>query len=76
MTIVGSKRMIVYDDVAQQEKFVLDARVERAHRTTTLLPSSIIKHGHGDTYAPYITGRAVESNASTSLTAFNTENSR
>jgi len=35
MTIVGSKRMIVYDDVAPLEKLrIFDARVERRLTTT------------------------------------------
>ena len=40
MTIVGSTRMIVYDDVAQHEKIrIFDARVER-RPITTRSPSS------------------------------------
>jgi predicted dehydrogenase len=54
MTIVGSKRMIVYDDVAQQEKIrVFDARVERPPHYDTFAEFHYAYH-YGDTYAPYI----------------------
>lgn len=54
MTIVGSKRMIVYDDVAQQEKIkVYDARVERPPHYDTFAEFHYAYH-HGDIYAPFI----------------------
>jgi predicted dehydrogenase len=54
MTIVGSKRMIVYDDVAQQEKLrIFDARVERPPHYDTFAEFHYAYH-YGDTYAPYI----------------------
>ncbi len=54
MTIVGSNRMIVYDDVAQQEKIrVFDARVERPPHYDTFAEFHYAYH-YGDTYAPYI----------------------
>jgi predicted dehydrogenase len=54
MTIVGSKRMIVYDDVAQQEKIrIFDARVERPPHYDTFAEFHYAYH-YGDTYAPYI----------------------
>lgn len=54
MTIVGSKRMIVYDDVAQQEKIkIYDARVERPPHYDTFAEFHYAYH-HGDIYAPYI----------------------
>jgi predicted dehydrogenase len=54
MTIVGSKRMIVYDDVLQQEKIrVFDARVERPPHYDTFAEFHYAYH-YGDTYAPYI----------------------
>ena len=54
MTIVGSKRMIVYDDVAQQEKIrVFDARVERPPHYDTFAEFHYAYH-YGDTYAPYV----------------------
>ena len=54
MTIVGSKRMIVYDDVALQEKIrVFDARVERPPHYDTLAEFHYAYH-YGDTYSPYI----------------------
>jgi predicted dehydrogenase len=54
MTIVGSKRMVVYDDVAQQEKIrIFDARVERPPHYDTFAEFHYAYH-YGDTYAPYI----------------------
>jgi predicted dehydrogenase len=54
MTIVGSKRMIVYDDVALQEKIrVFDARVERPPHYDTFAEFHYAYH-YGDTYSPYI----------------------
>jgi predicted dehydrogenase len=54
MTIVGSKRMIVYDDVAQQEKIkIFDARVDRPPHYDTFAEFHYAYH-YGDTYAPYI----------------------
>jgi predicted dehydrogenase len=54
MTIVGSKRMIVYDDVAPQEKIrIFDARVERPPHYDTFAEFHYAYH-YGDTYAPYI----------------------
>jgi predicted dehydrogenase len=54
MTIVGSKRMIVYDDVVQQEKIrIFDARVERPPHYDTFAEFHYAYH-YGDTYAPYL----------------------
>jgi predicted dehydrogenase len=54
MTIVGSKRMIVYDDVATLEKIrVFDARVERPPHYDTFAEFHYAYH-YGDVYAPYI----------------------
>jgi len=54
MTIVGSKRMIVYDDVASQEKIkIFDARVERPPHYDTFGEFQYAYH-YGDVYAPYI----------------------
>jgi predicted dehydrogenase len=54
MTIVGSKRMVVYDDVAQQEKIrIFDARVERPPHYDTFAEFHYAYH-YGDTYAPYV----------------------
>src|SRR6201992_819918 len=54
MTIVGSKRMIVYDDVAQQEKIrIFDVRVERPPHYDTFAEFHYAYH-YGDMYAPYI----------------------
>ena len=54
MTIVGSKRMIVYDDVAPQEKIrIFDARVERPPHYDTFAEFQYAYH-YGDIYAPYI----------------------
>ncbi len=54
MTIVGSKRMIVYDDLAPLEKLrVFDARVERPPHYDTFAEFQYAYH-YGDMYAPYI----------------------
>jgi predicted dehydrogenase len=54
MTIVGSNRMVVYDDVAQQEKIrIFDARVERPPHYDTFAEFHYAYH-YGDTYAPYL----------------------
>jgi predicted dehydrogenase len=54
MTIVGSKRMIVYDDVASLEKIrIFDARVERPPHYDTFAEFHYAYH-YGDVYAPYI----------------------
>jgi len=54
MTIVGSKRMIVYDDVAQQEKVrIFDVRVERPPHYDTFAEFHYAYH-YGDMYVPYI----------------------
>jgi predicted dehydrogenase len=54
MTIVGSKRMIVYDDVLQQEKIrIFDARVERPPHYDTFAEFQYAYH-YGDIYAPYL----------------------
>lgn len=54
MTIVGSKRMIVYDDVAQQEKIkVFDVRVERPPHYDSFAEFHYAYH-YGDTYSPYL----------------------
>jgi predicted dehydrogenase len=54
MTIVGSKRMIVYDDVAQQEKIkVFDARVERPPHYDTFAEFHYAYH-YGDLHVPYV----------------------
>jgi predicted dehydrogenase len=54
MTIVGSKRMIVYDDVAQLEKLrIFDARVERPPHYDTFAEFQYAYH-YGDMYVPYI----------------------
>jgi predicted dehydrogenase len=54
MTIVGSKRMIVYDDVAQQEKIkVFDTRVERPPHYDTFAEFHYAYH-YGDMYVPYV----------------------
>ncbi len=54
MTIVGSQRMIVYDDVAQLEKLrVFDARVERPPHYDTFAEFQYAYH-YGDMYVPYI----------------------
>jgi predicted dehydrogenase len=54
MTIVGSERMIVYDDVAQQEKIkIFDVRVERPPHYDTFAEFHYAYH-YGDMYSPYI----------------------
>ena len=54
MTIVGSKRMIVYDDVAPLEKIrIFDARVERPAHYDTFAEFHYAYH-YGDVYSPYI----------------------
>lgn len=54
MTIVGSKRMVVYDDVSPLEKIrVFDARVERPPHYDTFAEFQYAYH-YGDMYAPYI----------------------
>ena len=54
MTIVGSKRMIVYDDVAPIEKIrIFDARVERPPHYDTFAEFHYAYH-YGDVYVPYI----------------------
>src|SRR6185295_19305817 len=54
MTIVGSKRMIVYDDVAPLEKLrIFDARVERPPHYDTFAEFHYAYH-YGDVYVPYI----------------------
>lgn len=54
MTVVGSKRMLVYDDVAQLEKLkIFDARVERPPHYDTFAEFHYAYH-YGDVYAPYI----------------------
>lgn len=54
MTFVGSKRMIVYDDIAAQEKIkVFDARVERPPHYDTFAEFHYAYH-YGDIYCPYI----------------------
>jgi predicted dehydrogenase len=54
ITIVGSRRMIVYDDVAQNEKIkIFDARVERPPHYDTFAEFHYAYH-YGDVYAPYL----------------------
>jgi predicted dehydrogenase len=54
MTIVGSKRMIVYDDIATQEKIkIFDARVERPPHYDTFAEFQYAYH-YGDIHCPYI----------------------
>src|ERR1017187_8091024 len=54
MTIVGSRRMIVYDDVAPLEKIkIYDARVERPPHYDTFAEFQYAYH-YGDVYVPYI----------------------
>ncbi|MGO8674296.1 MAG: Gfo/Idh/MocA family protein [Limisphaerales bacterium] len=54
MTIVGSKRMIVYDDVSQLEKIrIFDARVERPPHYDSFAEFQYAYH-YGDMYAPHI----------------------
>jgi predicted dehydrogenase len=54
MTIVGSKRMIVYDDVSQLEKIrIFDVRVERPPHYDTFAEFHYAYH-YGDVLVPYI----------------------
>jgi hypothetical protein len=54
MTIVGSKQMIVYDDVSPLEKIrVFDARVERPPHYDTFAEFHYAYH-YGDVHVPYI----------------------
>lgn len=54
MTIVGSKRMIVYDDVAPLEKIkIYDSRVETPPRYDTFAEFHYAYH-YGDMYIPYL----------------------
>ncbi len=54
MTIVGSTRMIVYDDIAAQEKIKIhDVRVERPPHYDTFAEFHYAYH-YGDTYSPFI----------------------
>ena len=54
MTIVGSKRMIVYDDVAPLEKIrIFDVRVDRPPHYDTFAEFQYAYH-YGDVYVPYI----------------------
>ncbi len=54
MTIVGSRRMIVYDDVAQLEKIrIYDVRVERPPHYDTFAEFHYAYH-YGDIYVPFI----------------------
>jgi predicted dehydrogenase len=54
MTIVGSRRMAVYDDVAPLEKIkVFDARVEKPPHYDTFAEFHYAYH-YGDTYSPYL----------------------
>ncbi len=54
MTIVGSKRMIVYDDVAPLEKIrIYDARVETPPHYDTFGEFQYSYH-YGDMYVPYL----------------------
>jgi predicted dehydrogenase len=54
MTIVGSKRMIVYDDVAPQDKIkIFDVRVDRPPHYDTFAEFQYAYH-YGDMYCPYV----------------------
>ena len=54
MTIVGSRRMVVYDDVAQNDKIkIFDARVETPPHYDTFADFHYAYH-YGDVYIPYI----------------------
>jgi predicted dehydrogenase len=54
MTIVGSKRMIVYDDIVAQEKIkIFDARVERPPHYDTFAEFQYAYH-YGDIHCPYV----------------------
>jgi predicted dehydrogenase len=54
MTIVGSRRMIVYDDVSQLEKIrIFDTRVERPPHYDTFAEFHYAYH-YGDVHVPYL----------------------
>lgn len=54
MTIIGSERMIVYDDLAPQEKIkIFDVRVERPPHYDTFAEFHYAYH-YGDMYSPYV----------------------
>jgi len=54
MTIIGSKRMIVYDDISSLEKIrIFDARVERPPHYDTFGEFHYAYH-YGDVHIPYI----------------------
>lgn len=54
MTIVGSERMIVYDDVSAQEKIkIYDVRVKRPPHYDSFAEFHYAYH-YGDIYSPYI----------------------
>jgi len=54
MTIVGSKRMIVYDDILSQEKIkIFDARVEQPPHYDTFAEFQYAYH-YGDIHCPYV----------------------
>ena len=54
MTIVGSERMIIYDDVAPQEKIkIFDVNVKRPPHYDTFAEFHYAYH-YGDTYSPYV----------------------
>jgi predicted dehydrogenase len=54
MTIVGSKRMIVYDDLSPLEKIrIYDARVERPAHYDTFAEFNYAYH-YGDVHVPYL----------------------
>jgi predicted dehydrogenase len=54
MTIVGTRRMIVYDDLRMREKIrIYDARVERPPHYDTFAEFQYSYH-YGDSYIPYV----------------------
>jgi predicted dehydrogenase len=54
MTIVGTRRMIVYDDLQMREKIrIYDARVERPPHYDTFAEFQYSYH-YGDSYIPYL----------------------
>jgi predicted dehydrogenase len=54
MTIVGTRRMIVYDDLRMREKIrIYDARVERPPHYDTFAEFQYSYH-YGDSYIPYL----------------------
>jgi predicted dehydrogenase len=54
MTVVGTRRMIVYDDIATQEKIkIYDARVDRPPHYDTFAEFQYAYH-YGDIYVPYL----------------------